>query len=146
MNRKPNIKNKNRNFTLAAEILMYFFAFVDFMPLPFEGKLHYTKRILKGSTNYYSYYRVLKKLEEKGWLKVYKDPETNRNLFKLTEAGKLESLFIKARLPNKQKWDGKWRMIIFDIPEDARTERDRLRRLLKLNGFKILQKSVIINP
>src|SRR3989344_5405306 len=146
MKRSRSVKIKNQKLTLAAEVLLYFFSFLDFMPLPFEHKTHYVKRLLKGSSNYYSYYRIMKKLEEKGWLKIFKDEDGIRNLYRLTKKGRLEALFIKAQLPEKQKWDGKWRMVIFDIPEDARADRDKLRDLLKLNGFKLVQKSVFVNP
>jgi CRISPR-associated endonuclease Cas2 len=144
--KRRRVNTKDQKFTLAAEVLMYFFAFVDLMPLPFENKTHYTRRQLKGSSNYYSYYRVMKKLEAKGWLKIFKDKDGHKNLYALTGQGKLEALFIKAQLPSVNKWDGKWRMVIFDIPEDARYERNKLRSLLRLNGFKLLQKSVFVNP
>ena len=49
-------------------------------------------------------------------------------------------------MPVKIKWDGKWRMVIFDIPEEASNERDQLRRLLLLNNFCKLQASVYISP
>lgn len=62
----------------------------------------------------------------------------------LTQLGRLE---IKTRLPYKQygPWDGKWRMVAFDIPERARKERLILvRELLKL-GFAPIQKSAFIS-
>ncbi|MEK7161155.1 MAG: CRISPR-associated endonuclease Cas2, partial [Patescibacteria group bacterium] len=43
-------------------------------------------------------------------------------------------------------WDGQWRMVIFDIPEDFREKRDLLRSLLKRNQFIKLQASVFISP
>ncbi len=144
MRYKHLAKERNKKMTLAAEVLLYFFAFADFLPRPFEHKTHYTKRLLSGKTDAYSYYRIMRSLEERGWLKVYKEGKSK--LYSLTEQGKLEALFLKAHLPEKENWDGKWRMLIFDIPEDARPERNKLRRLLKTNGFKQIQKSVFINP
>jgi hypothetical protein len=68
--------------------------------------------------------------------------------FFLTEKGKLKAL--DYRLNNiknkKEKWDGKWRMVAFDIPEKYRRGRDALRRKLKKIGFCELQKSVFITP
>ena len=46
----------------------------------------------------------------------------------------------------KQKWDGKWRIVMFDIPEDIRLARDVLRDKLKDLGFKQVQKSVWVSP
>jgi len=45
-----------------------------------------------------------------------------------------------------KKWDGKWRVIIFDIPHEYRMKRDIFRRKLKELGFYSLQKSVWIHP
>lgn len=71
----------------------------------------------------------------------------NERFIKLTRSGQLEALLVKARLAEKpKKWDGKWRMVIFDIPEDSHEKRDFLRYLLKKNNFKKLQASVFINP
>ena len=46
----------------------------------------------------------------------------------------------------KQKWDGKWRIVMFDIPERIRLVRDVLRDKLKDLGFKQVQKSVWVSP
>jgi len=48
----------------------------------------------------------------------------------------------KRKLP----WDGKWRIIIFDVPEISRKDRDFLRNQLRWLGFMELQKSVWIFP
>lgn len=49
------------------------------------------------------------------------------------------------KIKNK-KWDGKWRIIIFDIPEELRKNRDSFRRKLYNLGFYMLQKSVFVLP
>ncbi|MBI4094137.1 hypothetical protein HY417_04185 [Candidatus Kaiserbacteria bacterium] len=43
-------------------------------------------------------------------------------------------------------WDGKWRVVIFDIPEVYASLRDRVRGILKRAGFEQLQQSVWIFP
>ena len=80
-------------------------------------------------------------LERKGYLKK------TENGLELTSKGRIEiiKIIIWKKLNNK-KWDGKWRMIIFDIPEMNRRDRDFLRRELKWIGFIELQKSVWIFP
>lgn len=62
-------------------------------------------------------------------------------LVKLTKLGKqsLDDLNLDDR-----PWDGKWRMVIFDIPETQRGVRDLFRRRLKDWGFKNFQQSVWI--
>ena len=55
-------------------------------------------------------------------------------------------LLIKAKMEKPKVWDGYWRMIIFDIPEDNHKDRDKLRGLLKRNDFVMLQASVFISP
>ncbi len=46
----------------------------------------------------------------------------------------------------KQKWDGKWRVVIFDVWEKSRILRDALRKEIKQIGFIQLQQSVWIYP
>lgn len=50
------------------------------------------------------------------------------------------------KLPRPEVWDGKWRILIFDIPEKKRWLRDRVRDILLVVGFKRLQKSVWVYP
>ncbi|MEK6879451.1 MAG: hypothetical protein AABY22_07590, partial [Nanoarchaeota archaeon] len=45
-------------------------------------------------------------------------------------------------LPRSKKWDKKWRLVIFDIPEKKSKERHTLSIKLKDLGFYPLQKSV----
>lgn len=46
----------------------------------------------------------------------------------------------------KRPWDGKWRMVVFDILESHKKQRERLRGFLKSLGFGLLQESVWISP
>lgn len=66
----------------------------------------------------------------------------------LTKKGKLKALNIQLEnIKNKkEKWDGKWRMIAFDIPEKYKAERDALRHRLRAIGFRELQKSIFVTP
>jgi DNA-binding transcriptional regulator PaaX len=68
--------------------------------------------------------------------------------FVLTDKGKLRALtynFENMKIKDKD-WDGKWRFIVFDVPEKFRTGRDALRGKIKKLGFYELQKSVFIFP
>jgi len=66
----------------------------------------------------------------------------------ITEKGELKALNNQLEIlkNKKEKWDGKWRMVAFDIPEQYKRGRDALRHKLKYIGFKELQKSVFIFP
>lgn len=66
----------------------------------------------------------------------------------LTNKGKLKALtyhFEKMKIEGG-KWDGKWRMVVFDIPERIRAGRAALREKIRKLGFYELQKSVWIFP
>lgn len=49
-------------------------------------------------------------------------------------------------LDTKQPWDGRWRVIIWDVPELRRSARDRIRAALKKLGFVRIQRSVWVTP
>ena len=68
---------------------------------------------------------------------------------KLTAKGRvllqrLELTDYKIKKP--KRWDGKWRVLIFDIPETRKTQREKVRRTLAHIGFSRLQDSVWIYP
>lgn len=65
----------------------------------------------------------------------------------LTENGKgkvLQYRLNELRIEKPPKWDGLFRVVIFDIPENKRGARDMFRRKLKKLEFYQLQKSVFV--
>ena len=69
--------------------------------------------------------------------------------FELTPKGrkKLGDLYRYQLLMKKpKKWDGKWRIVSFDIYEKRRNVRDKFRYTLKSLGFVQLHKSMWIYP
>lgn len=52
----------------------------------------------------------------------------------------------KVKRESKQKWDGTWRVVVFDVPEHKRYLRRELRHAIMLYGFEKLQQSVWIYP
>jgi len=46
----------------------------------------------------------------------------------------------------EKKWNGRWFLVFFDVPEAQRLKRDYLRKLLKEIGFYQYQKSVYLFP
>lgn len=105
-------------------------------------------RLLNGYLkNRYRLRERLKILEEKGWLKISESADQIK--LELVEKGKKKVLFYKLnsmQITKSKIWDGLWRMVIFDIPEEKRLARDALRRKLKQLGFYQLQKSAFIHP
>ena len=67
----------------------------------------------------------------------------------LTSAGHthIEKILMREyRIPEPVRWDGKWRILMFDIREKRRRVRNRLRTLLQGAGFVHLQDSVWVYP
>ena len=59
----------------------------------------------------------------------------------------IETIYASEyRIPEPAFWDGKWRVVMFDIREKRRSARSRLRLLLSGAGFLRLQDSVWIYP
>ncbi len=80
--------------------------------------------------------QALKRLKERGLIK--KDNiDANKVIFKLTDLGR-----NMLGLEVEEEWDGKFRIVIFDIPEQKRVIRNLFRRRLKEWGFKRWQQSV----
>lgn len=67
----------------------------------------------------------------------------------LTKKGEWESgirNLSRHREMKNEKWDGKWRLVVFDVPQSKNKVRDELRRAVSLYGFVKLQQSVWVYP
>ncbi|MBI3046188.1 MAG: hypothetical protein HYY86_01415 [Candidatus Harrisonbacteria bacterium] len=67
----------------------------------------------------------------------------------LTRAGKTIELkynLDNLKLDTKRKWDKKWRMVIFDIPNAKKKAREALRQKLNQLNFYPIQESVFLTP
>lgn len=92
--------------------------------------------------------RSLYNLRAKNFVKLICEDNNNITV-ELTENGKkiLKKIdFDNMVLERLQKWDKKWRLIIFDIPEKKKLAREALREKLKDLGMKKLQQSIWITP
>lgn len=87
---------------------------------------------------------VLAKLKHQGF--IQRTIINNDKGYKITEKGEIEFDNILKVLKDRDKWDKKWRMVIFNIPEKNRDLRDRLRRELSRIGLGMMQPSVWISP
>ena len=67
----------------------------------------------------------------------------------LTENGKRKALTYQIdemKIKKAQKWDKKWRIVLFDIPEKKKKIREAVRHHLKNLNFFEYQKSVFVQP
>jgi len=84
-------------------------------------------------------------LKNKGYIKI-KNLEEKQEVI-LTKRGVEKVLKIQFRTMKKRgRPDGKWQMVIFDIPERKRDLRDIFRENLQLLGYRMLQQSVWVCP
>lgn len=87
--------------------------------------------------------KTLCNLEKSGFIKKKKDRK-----YHLTPKG-LDRISFSKILNlslNKNRRDGFWRVVIFDIPEEERVKRNLLRNKLKEFDFYMIQKSVFVSP
>ena len=126
-------------------------------------KEHHSKKILKklierpaiaiedlkeeDAKTSYAISRALKNLVESKYAEIHKSER--QNYARITPSGrnKLNTLLLEsedALVP--QTWDGYWRIILLDLPEDRKSERESLRYLLKKAGFVCLKNSAWISP
>lgn len=84
-------------------------------------------------------------LKKKGYIKI-KNLENTEGVM-LTGKGVERALEAKKLfVARKKRTDGKWQMIIFDIPEERRKTRHMLRQHLSFLGYQMLQQSVWVCP
>lgn len=103
------------------------------------------QRIYEKKRHRWAFARIVWYLKKKGYIKV-KSLEAKEGII-LTRKGmrKVFKISLKQTKKKKRK-DGKWIMVIFDIPEKKRKLRDFFREVLKSLGFKFLQKSIWVCP
>lgn len=82
--------------------------------------------------------QALKRLREGGLIELVSDEKL---AYRLTDKGRDKAILASLKFSEKE-WDGKWRLVIFDVPEKRRAVRDLLRSKLKQWDFVILQQSV----
>jgi phenylacetic acid degradation operon negative regulatory protein len=105
------------------------------------------KLSLDNTKDKYAITRSLKGLAESG---LIEEISTERSsFFRITPGGRQKLRNIKLSTPTSlvdTRWDGFWRMIILDLPETRKSERDSIRYILKKAGFVCMKNSVWISP
>ena len=91
---------------------------------------------------------ALSRLAVKGHIRFLE--KNSKRSVEITEAGRRALALSLARgsapARRKRRWDKRWRLVMFDIPQKRKTVRDRLRILMRECGFLRLQNSVWVSP
>lgn len=107
-----------------------------------------SKRSAKGSQKpEYAVTRALGDLVDNGYLECLDGGQGQ--FLRLTREGKKKASSQKLDGHNtlvSPAWDGKWRIVLLDLPEKRKAERESLRYLLKKAGFVCLKNSAWISP
>lgn len=88
-----------------------------------------------------SFYNAIARMKKEGFIEEQYRKKQKR--FLITEKGRLKILGLNQKVKD---WDGKWRIVIFDIPEEKHDLRDFFRAKLQDMGYRFLQESVWICP
>ena len=113
---------------------------------------YFLVNILKGFKNLKKYprkkvYDNFYYLRKHGFIEI--NQKGHQIYIKLTKEGRRKAGLFQVddlKIKKPKKWDGKWRIIIFDIAQLKKIYREALRGKLKELGFYLLQKSVWVYP
>jgi len=101
--------------------------------------------------NQQNFNRSIRRLSAEKLIEEKKMPDGSFKLI-LTKQGKRQAKILSLlgsssiNFKKPKKWDRKWRIVLFDIPEKDRVFRDILREHLRELGFFKLQHSVFVSP
>ena len=99
-----------------------------------------------GVASVYAITRSLKGLQEAGLVEHISSGQND--YARLTKEGKKKMHSLKLENETtlvNTKWDGFWRIIILDLPEERKNEREALRYLLKKANFACIKNTVWIS-
>ncbi|MDG5473046.1 phenylacetic acid degradation operon negative regulatory protein PaaX [Jeotgalibacillus sp. ET6] len=89
---------------------------------------------------------AISRMNKQGW--VQGEKKGNKSFYSLTQRGsaRMEEAAKRIFKLKPEEWDGKWRMLMYTIPEEIRSVRDELRKELVWSGFGSLSTSCWISP
>ncbi|WP_201745346.1 phenylacetic acid degradation operon negative regulatory protein PaaX [Alteribacter lacisalsi] len=89
---------------------------------------------------------AISRMNKQGWVQSRK--EGNKSFYFLSDRGvsRMDEAAERIFKLRNDKWDGKWRMLLYTIPEAKRNLRDELRKELVWSGFGTLSNSCWISP
>lgn len=123
------------------------------LPMALKPLLDYKRRKeFEDQKKYWNKYnpyvlrQTIKRLQQQKVVEI--TYENGEQIIKLTEKGrtKLLKYRIEDMAIKNQKWDGKWRLIIYDVPTYKELQRNMFRRFLRKMQLLKLQKSVYLTP
>lgn len=88
--------------------------------------------------------RMARQLERRGLIIAQGNDRQPR--YVLSDAGRRRIMSVDARAAWDTPWDGKWRVVAYDLPEVQRKERFNLWSALRAQNFGLLQRSVWVWP
>jgi DNA-binding transcriptional regulator PaaX len=135
-------KQKSREFIVK---------FVKFMANTVSGGSYVVSELIDGlvSISYkgvryrkHPYYRGIQNLKKRGFV------IERQGRISMTSQGQrwLSGAYLRYAQKTYPKWDKKWRVVIFDIPQELHNARNLFRNRLKKLGFITIQKSIFVFP
>lgn len=92
-------------------------------------------------------YQAVRGLQKGKLVHIYE--KDGKEVVEITQAGKkkvLEYNLDDMKLKIPKKWDGWWRIVMFDIPQTKKRARDAISSKIKELGLYPIQKSVFVSP
>jgi len=147
---KESGKGKNE---ISKEVLLYLlvggavtlalstapYLLVAAIPIARFQRKQYSKRELRNSFYYLRRKNLISVESRKGNMCIALTEKGRKRAFK-------QSILTSVRVGKPARWDGKWRLVLFDIQINHKIKRDALRHMLSKIGFVQLQKSVWVYP
>ena len=150
-NTKEHTKNKHRIGTVQQKMLLLL---LGGLALGCAGSPRTSWKIIRAMRNEWK--EMSKRAAERAIAVLYEtkliDARKNEDgsfTMVLNEDGKKHALTYNLgsmSITKPDKWDGYWRVGLFDIPEERRSARNSLRTRLINLGFYELQRSVLVHP
>jgi len=101
----------------------------------------------KDARDRYRIKQAVSGLSKKKWVKICQ--KGDNEIVEITEAGRrkvLEYNLDEMEIKIPKKWDGWWRIVMFDIPQTKKRARDAISFKIKKLGLYPIQKSVFVSP
>lgn len=147
----PADLRKNRLVPLAKDVLRIIAgAGAIGLTFAFPGAAPAIGAIFLGDKSYprWSTNKIFSQLDKQKFVKVTENADGSTTV-KITQKGMIRALTYQLgtlQLKKPKHWDGKWRVVIFDVPEKHKRLRDIFRRRLLQLGLYRLQESVYASP
>lgn len=141
---KKFTKNEVGEIILSTLLAVGFLTFAIAMPNAVQIFKYFNP---KNTKDKWKINRSLTRLEESKLIK--KRLVAGVEQYILTETGKLRAMryhLYAMKIAKQAVWDGLWRIVMFDVPEDKRNARLAINLALKKLGCVQYQKSVFITP